>query len=57
MNAVSVDKQRNGRVVAPERQTGLEVVLLKRTYVFPGASFSLRRAVKTKSGRFSPLMT
>jgi hypothetical protein len=39
MNAVSVDKQRNGRVVAPERQTGLEVVLLKRTYVFPWSQF------------------
>ena len=39
MNAISVDRQRNGKAIGPERQTGLEIVLLKRTYVFPWSQF------------------
>ena len=39
MNAVSVDRQRNWKAIGPERQTGLEIVLLKRTYVFPWSQF------------------
>jgi hypothetical protein len=39
VNAISVDRQRNGKAVGPERQTGLEIVLLKRTYVFPWSQF------------------
>ena len=39
MNAVSVDRQRNGKAIGTERQTGLEIVLLKRTYVFPWSQF------------------
>ena len=39
MNAISVDKQRNGKGIGTERQTGLEIVLLKRTYVFPWSQF------------------
>ena len=37
MNAVSVDRQR--KAIGTERQTGLEIVLLKRTYVFPWSQF------------------
>jgi hypothetical protein len=37
VNAVSVDRQR--KAVGTERQTGLEIVLLKRTYVFPWSQF------------------
>jgi hypothetical protein len=39
VNAVSVDRQRNWKAIGPERQTGLEIVLLKRTYVFPWSQF------------------
>ncbi len=39
MNAVSVDRLRNPKAIAIERQTGLEIVLLKRTYVFPWSQF------------------
>ena len=39
MNAVSVDKQRNWKAIGTERQTGLEIILLKRTYVFPWSQF------------------
>ena len=39
MNAVSVDRQRNRKATGTERQTGLEIVLLKRTYVFPWSQF------------------
>ena len=39
MNAISVDRQRNGKAIGTERQTGLEIVLLKRTYVFPWSQF------------------
>ena len=39
MNAISVDRQRNGKAIGSERQTGLEIVLLKRTYVFPWSQF------------------
>ena len=37
MNAVSVDRQR--KAIGTERQTGLEIVLLKRAYVFPWSQF------------------
>jgi hypothetical protein len=37
VNAVSVDRQR--KAIGTERQTGLEIVLLKRTYVFPWSQF------------------
>ena len=37
MNAVSVDRQ--SKAIGTERQTGLEIVLLKRTYVFPWSQF------------------
>ena len=39
MNAVSVDRKRNWKAIGTERQTGLEIVLLKRTYVFPWSQF------------------
>ena len=39
MNAISLDRQRNGKAIGPERQTGLEIVLLKRTFVFPWSQF------------------
>jgi hypothetical protein len=39
VNAVSVDKLRNPKAIGIERQTGLEIVLLKRTYVFPWSQF------------------
>ena len=39
VNAVSVDRQRNWKAIGTERQTGLEIVLLKRTYVFPWSQF------------------
>ena len=39
MNAISVDRQRNGKAPGSERQTGLEIVLLKRTYVLPWSQF------------------
>ena len=39
MNAISVDRQRNGKAIGPERQIGLEIVLLKRMYVFPWSQF------------------
>ena len=39
MNAISADRQRNGKAIGSERQTGLEIVLLKRTYVFPWSQF------------------
>jgi hypothetical protein len=39
VNAVSVDRQRNGKAIGTERQNGLEIVLLKRTYVFPWSQF------------------
>ena len=39
MNAISVDRQRNGKATGSERQTGLEIVLLKRTYVLPWSQF------------------
>ncbi|HZL55881.1 MAG TPA: hypothetical protein VFC21_02300 [Bryobacteraceae bacterium] len=39
MNAVSVDRQRNGKAIGPEREIGLEIVLLKRTYVLPWSQF------------------
>ena len=39
MNAVSVDRQRSWKTIGTERQTGLEIVLLKRTYVFPWSQF------------------
>src|SRR5580692_3873140 len=39
VNAVSVDRQRNWKAIEPERQTGLEIILLKRTYVFPWSQF------------------
>ena len=38
MNAIPVDRQRNGKAIGSERQTGLEI-LLKRTYVFPWGQF------------------
>jgi hypothetical protein len=37
VNAVSVDRQR--KAIGTERQTGLEIVLLKRAYVFPWSQF------------------
>ena len=39
MNAVSVDKQRSWKTIGTDRQTGLEIVLLKTTYVFPWSQF------------------
>ena len=39
MNAVSVDRQRSWKTIGTERQTGLEIVLLRRTYVFPWSQF------------------
>src|SRR6266566_2844585 len=39
MTGVSVDNQRNWKMTTPERQTGLEIVLLKRTYVLPWSQF------------------
>src|SRR5215472_617538 len=39
MNAASVDSEDEWRVVARERSTGLEIVLLKRTYVLPYSQF------------------
>jgi hypothetical protein len=57
MNAVSVDRQRNSKAIGPERQTGLEIVLLKRTYVFPWSQFLTPRVATTKYGRCSPPMT
>ena len=39
MNAISVDRQRNGKAIGSERQTGLEIVVLTRTYVFPWSQF------------------
>jgi hypothetical protein len=39
VNAVSVDRQRTIKAIGPERQAGLEIVLLKRTYVFPWSQF------------------
>jgi hypothetical protein len=39
VNAVSVDKLHNPKAIGIERQTGLEIVLLKRTYVFPWSQF------------------
>ena len=40
MSTVSVDKQHNDwRMAAPERASGLEIILLKRTYVLPWSQF------------------
>jgi len=39
VNAVSVDRQRSWKTIGTERQTGLEIVLLKRTYVLPWSQF------------------
>jgi len=39
MNAVSVDNEYEWRTVARERPSGLEIVLLKRTYVLPWSQF------------------
>jgi hypothetical protein len=39
MNAASVDSEYEWRTVARERPSGLEVVLLKRTYVLPWSQF------------------
>ncbi len=39
MNAASVDSEYEWRTVARERPTGLEIVLLKRTYVLPWSQF------------------
>jgi len=39
VNAVSVDRQPSWKTIGTERQTGLEIVLLKRTYVFPWSQF------------------
>jgi hypothetical protein len=39
VNAVSVDRQRNVKAIGPDRQAGLEIILLKRTYVFPWSQF------------------
>jgi hypothetical protein len=39
MNAASVDSEYEQRTVARERPSGLEVVLLQRTYVLPWSQF------------------
>ena len=39
MHAISADRQRNGKASGSERQTGLEIVLAKRTYVLPWSQF------------------
>ena len=39
MNAASVDSEHEWRTVGRERPTGLEIVLLKRTYVLPWSQF------------------
>jgi hypothetical protein len=39
MNAASVDSEDEWRVVARERSTGFEIVLVKRTYVLPYSQF------------------
>lgn len=39
MNAASVDSEYEWRTVGRERPSGLEVVLLKRTYVLPWSQF------------------
>lgn len=39
MSAVSVDSEYEWRTVSRERPSGLEIVLLKRTYVLPWSQF------------------
>ena len=39
MNAASVDSEYEWRTVTRERPSGLEIVLLKRTYVLPWSQF------------------
>ena len=39
MNAASVDSEYEWRTVGRERPSGLEIVLLKRTYVLPWSQF------------------
>jgi hypothetical protein len=39
MNAASVDREYEWRTVARDRPSGLEIVLLKRTYVLPWSQF------------------
>jgi hypothetical protein len=39
MSAVSVDNEYEWRTVSRERPNGLEIVLLKRTYVLPWSQF------------------
>ena len=53
MSTVSVDNQYEWRTVAHEWPRGLEIILLKRTYVLPWSQFLYQKAVTMKSGSCS----